>query len=162
MIAVSVRVCDDELRRARAIVSAGPSRQRGAHRSSNVGSLRSRVEQQNLVAAEDQVEERLFIVCASGLAEDVEVRVVLVKAEVGGGGADGAVGLRPGGGQDAAFEIRAVGLRDLGGQDAAGDTSDGDAMQKAFYWHSPSTACTACALERAARASSSDASANSG
>jgi hypothetical protein len=50
--------------------------------TSNVSFTRARIKQKCLVPSEKQVKERLFIIRAARLTEDVEVFVVLVDLEL--------------------------------------------------------------------------------
>ena len=82
VIAVRVRVRDDQLRRRRSGCSASAT---WRSRSITTGAVSigagAGVLEQRLVAAEDQIEERLLVVDAARLPQDEEVRVVLVHLE---------------------------------------------------------------------------------
>ncbi len=63
--------------------SFGPTTQDRAHRAAYVRRRGAGVDEERLLFAEDQIQERLLEIRAPGLAEDEEVPVVLVDAEFG-------------------------------------------------------------------------------
>jgi hypothetical protein len=76
--------------------------------------------EEGAVAAKDEIEKRLLIVGAPGLAEDVEVLIVFVDLPVRDLDAAGSAG-DPGFGENAWLDGSAIGLGDLCGGDGARD-----------------------------------------
>ena len=65
-----------------AAMPIGPALQRVAHGAGDVGILRSAIEQESPPVAEQQIQERLLVVGAAGLAKNEQVGVVLVQVKV--------------------------------------------------------------------------------
>ena len=65
-----------------AAMPIGPALQRVAHGAGDVGILRSAIEQERPPIAKQQIQERLLVVGAAGLAKNEQVGVVLVQVKV--------------------------------------------------------------------------------
>ena len=112
VIAVGVGVRDDERDRG-AVIALAPVVQDGGDGARGLGLAGTGIFKQSAVAAEDQIEKRLFVIRAAGFAEDVEVFVVLMNLPIGDLDAIGAAGdpvIR----QGARAHARSIGLRSLG------------------------------------------------
>lgn len=81
VIAVRVGVGHDE-RGHLAAMTIGPALQRVPHGAGDVGILRSAIEQESPPVAEQQIQERLLVVGAAGLAKNEQIGVVLVQVKV--------------------------------------------------------------------------------
>ncbi len=82
VVAVAVRMSDDERQRAAAVRGRPTATCVGDGRR-DVGAFRAGVDEQRAVSSEEQVEERLLEIRAARLAEDEEVLVVFVRLEIG-------------------------------------------------------------------------------
>ncbi len=78
VIRVGVRMDDDERRRG-SIVPFRPFGDQVEHHRRRLHLARARVLEQRLVASEDEIEERFFVVNAARFPKDEKVRVVLVN-----------------------------------------------------------------------------------
>src|SRR5258706_7418584 len=81
VIPVAVRVNHDE-RNTRALVGLQPAVNQAVHRFADPRVSGSSIPEQRPLRAKDQIQERLFVVTAAGLAKDEEGRVVFLNIEL--------------------------------------------------------------------------------